>query len=48
MDLFERAKELHIKAVHALALPGQLTPVSGALAIRNAIYALCGEEYHAK
>lgn len=45
---WERAKELHIKAVHALALPGQLTPVSGALAIRNAIYALCGEEYHAK
>lgn len=42
------AKARNIKAVHALALPGQLTPVSGALAIRNAVYQLCKEEYHAQ
>ena len=43
---WDRARELNIKAVHALALPGQLTPVSGALAIRNAVYELCKEELY--
>ena len=45
---WEHAKALNIKAVHALALPGQLTPMSGALAIRNAIYQLCKEEHYAE
>lgn len=45
---WQAAKELNIKAVHALALPGQLTPVSGAVAIRNAIYELCKEEHYAR
>ena len=45
---WKAAKELGIKAVHALALPGQLTPVSGALAIQHAIYQLCEEAYHAR
>lgn len=45
---WEAAKELDVKTVHALALPGQLTPVSGALAIRNAIYQCYEEEYHAR
>ncbi|MBR5537079.1 MAG: hypothetical protein IKU58_04185 [Clostridia bacterium] len=44
---WERAKALQIKAVHALTLPGQLTPVSGALAIRNAVYELCKEGTYA-
>lgn len=41
---WESAQQLGIKAVQALALPGSLTPVSGAIAIRNAVYALCEEE----
>lgn len=45
---WERARALNIKAVHALALPGQLTPMSGALAIRNAVYQLCKEEHYAE
>lgn len=45
---WQAAKELNIKTVHALALPGQLTPVSGAVAIRNAIYELCKEEHYAR
>ena len=45
---WKAAKDLGIKAVHALALPGQLTPVSGALAIQHAIYHLCEEAYHAR
>ena len=45
---WEAANAQNIKAVHALALPGQLTPVSGALAIRNAIYELCKEETYAR
>lgn len=45
---WQAAKELELKAVHALALPGQLTPVSGAVAIRNAIYELCEEVSHAR
>lgn len=45
---WECAKALQVKTVHALALPGQLTPVSGALAIRNAVYQICKEEYHAQ
>lgn len=45
---WERARALNIKAVHALALPGQLTPMSGALAIRAAIYELCEEAYYAE
>ncbi len=45
---WQAAKELAVKAVHALALPGQLTPVSGALAIRNAVYTICKEDTHAK
>ena len=45
---WEAAKTLNIKAVHALALPGQLTPVSGAQAIRNAVYELCKEETYAR
>lgn len=40
---WESARELGVKAVHALALPGQLVPVSGAAAIRNAVYELCRE-----
>lgn len=40
-------QERGIKAIHALALPGQLTPVSGALAIRNAVYELCEEDGYA-
>lgn len=40
---WEGARALGIKAVHALALPGQLVPVSGAAAIRNAVYELCRE-----
>lgn len=43
---WQAAKEENIKAVHALALPGQLMPVSGALAIRDAIYELCEEEHY--
>ncbi len=42
------AKALGVKAVHALALPGHLTPVSGAVAIQNAVYAICKEEHHAR
>lgn len=42
---WEWARALEIKAVQALALPGVLTPVSGALAIRNAVYSLCEEEH---
>lgn len=45
---WEAARQLNVKAVHALALPGQLTPVSGALAIRNAVYELCKEEHYAR
>lgn len=45
---WQAAKALNIKAIHALALPGQLTPVSGALAIRNVIYELCKEEHYAR
>ena len=45
---WQAAKELEVKAIHALALPGQLTPVSGALAIRNAVYQLCEEDHHAR
>lgn len=45
---WKAAQELNLKAVHALALPGQLTPVSGALAIRNAVYELCEEGNYAK
>ena len=45
---WQAAKELELKAVHALALPGQLTPVSGAVAIRNAVYELCEEVSHAR
>lgn len=37
------AEELGTKAVHALALPGCLTPLSGAAAIRDAIYSICKE-----
>ncbi len=44
---WEAARELEVKAVHTLALPGHLTPVSGAIAIRNAIYAICEEEAYA-
>lgn len=43
---WEAAEELGIKAVHALALPGHLTPLSGALAIRDAIYRICEEDTH--
>lgn len=43
---WQAAKDLELKAVHALALPGQLTPVSGAIAIRNAVYKLCEEVTH--
>ena len=45
---WKTANERNIKAVHALALPGQLTPVSGALAIRNAVYELCEEDGYAE
>ena len=45
---WQAAKELELKAVHALALPGQLTPVSSAVAIRNAVYELCEEVSHAR
>ena len=45
---WQAAKELELKAVHALALPGQLTPISGAVAIRNAVYELCEEVTHAR
>lgn len=45
---WQAAKELELKAVHALALPGQLTPVSGAVAIRNAVYELCEEVPHGR
>lgn len=45
---WQAAKELEVKTIHALALPGQLTPVSGALAIRNAVYQLCEEDHHAR
>ena len=41
------AKMLNLKTVHALALPGQLTPVTGAMAIRNAVYELCEEDGYA-
>lgn len=44
---WKAAQKRSIKAVHALALPGQLTPVSGALAIRNAVYELCEEDDYA-
>ncbi len=45
---WDSAKALGVKAVHALALPGHLTPMSGAVAIRNAVYRLCEEEHHAR
>lgn len=45
---WQAAKDLNLKTVHALALPGQLTPVSGAMVIRNAVYELCKEEYYAR
>ncbi len=45
---WEAARTLGVKTVHALALPGNLTPVSGALSIRKAIYTICEEEHHAK
>lgn len=45
---WKTAREMELKAVHALALPGQLTPVSGAIAIQHAIYQICEEAYHAR
>lgn len=42
---WDAAKRLEIKAVQALGLPGVFTPVSGAIAIRNAVYSLCEEEH---
>ena len=45
---WKAAREMELKAVHALALPGQLTPVSGAVAIQHAIYQICEEAYHAR
>lgn len=39
---FEAADQLGVKAVHALALPGKLTPVSSAMAIKRAVYDLLG------
>jgi len=43
---WKAAKELELKAIHALGLPGQLTPVSGALTIQHAIYQYCEEEQY--
>lgn len=40
----QTAKELEIKVVQALGLPGIMTPVSAAAAIQHAIYELCKEE----
>ena len=45
---WKTAREMELKAVHALALPGQLTPISGAIAIQHAIYQICEEAYHAR
>lgn len=45
---WKAAKELELKAIHGLALPGQLTPVSGALTIRNAIYQYLEEADYAR
>lgn len=45
---WKTAREMELKAIHALALPGQLTPVSGAIAIQHAIYQICEEAYHAR
>lgn len=45
---WKAAREMELKAVHALALPGQLTPVSGAVAIQRAIYQYCEEAYYAR
>ena len=45
---WKTAREMELKAVHALALPGQLTPVSGAIAIQHAVYQICEEAYHAR
>ena len=45
---WDTAKALGIKTVQALALPGRLTPMSGALAIRDAVYELCEEEPYAE
>ena len=45
---WQAAKDRNLKTVHALALPGQLTPVSGAMVIRNAVYELCEEVTHAR
>lgn len=45
---WKTAREMELKAVHALALPGQLTPVSGAVAIQHAVYQICEEAYHGR
>ena len=45
---WKTAREMELKAVHALALPGQLTPVSGAIAIQHVIYQIYEEAYHAR
>ncbi len=45
---WEAARALGVKTVQALALPGKLTPVSAALAIRNTVYVLCEEADHAR
>ena len=40
---WEAAEDLGIRAIAALGLPGKMTPVSAAAAIRNIVYALCRE-----
>lgn len=40
---WEAAQDLGVRAIPALGLPGKMTPVSAAAAIRNIVYALCRE-----
>ncbi|MBR5390177.1 MAG: hypothetical protein IK141_02615 [Clostridia bacterium] len=42
------AERMGVKSVQALGLPGLLTPVSGAIAIQNAVEQLLKEEHHDK
>ena len=39
----QAAQDLGVRAIPALGLPGKMTPVSAAAAIRNIVYALCRE-----
>lgn len=40
---FEAARELGVKAIHALGLPGKVAPVTAGRAVRDAVYHILSE-----